>query len=123
MGAGAELRLMGSCIREESVACDISRITSCRSLHPAVSAVENAPLCALLEQVLLLQDLLRNTSGHALRSRGLATCMAQARNEQCCPQFRHAQLGDTTGQGAFLPRSELWSSSGVALVEELECRG
>ena len=119
IGAGAELRLMGSCIREERVACDISRITSCRSLHPAVSAVENAPVCALLEQVLLLQDLLRNTSGHALRSRGLATCMAQARNEQCCPQFRHAQLGDTTGQGAFLPRSELWSSSGVALVEEL----
>lgn len=116
IGAGVEARLLGSCIGEVFVKCDASGLTSFRALHPAVASLENAPVCTLLEQALLLQDLvLRRSNQHAAHSQavGEASAVQQKRAR------RPVQIGDVTASSMHLPYLDLTTAEGAEIVEEV----
>ena len=136
VGAGVEARLLGSCIREVRVSCEVSRLEAFRGLHGAAAALENAPACAVLEQALLLQDVFAlhgslaggcngseaSVAARAHRSEHDDECIMASRRDKprrCMPAARQLLLGDVTALGARLPDLDMTSTAGKELVEEL----
>jgi hypothetical protein len=66
IGAAVHARLLGSCMSEESVSCDLSEVTSFRALHALAASLENMPVCEVLHKALLLEELV--SDGHLAAS-------------------------------------------------------
>jgi len=134
IGSVVEARLLGSCIRELRLECDMSRLSSFRAMHGAAAALENAPVCALLQQALLLQDLVSlHTQTHPhLQSDGAASPSVHRRplehdtgrgRGRRGVEYKHCTqlvlLGDVTGPETQIATVDMASPSGVEVVEEL----
>ena len=142
LGAAVHARLLGSCICEEHVPCDISGLTSFRALHGLAATLENTAVCDVLHRALLLQELVSSstpalyagkhgrTDTHAdahvapsarveaLEDGQGATCRRQGRAHGT-KEGGPVQVGDVTALPLGLPLLLLHTCSGAQLLQDL----